>query len=135
MYPTQVQTLIQDFSLLENWEDRYQYIIELGKRLPPFPSEYQIETYRVAGCQSQVWIHPEEREGKLYFDATSDALIVKGLIALLKQVYSGRTREEILAISPDFIKELGLDKHLSQTRSNGLYHMLKTIFDYATIKK
>ncbi len=125
------QQLVADFNCFDNWLDKYEYIIDLGRQLPDFPEEWQIEDYRIHGCQAQVWIKPALREGNLHFDATSDAAIVKGLIAILLQLYSDRTPKEILATKPDFIKAIGLDQHLSPTRSNGLYHMLEAIYRFA----
>ncbi|MBE0505797.1 MAG: SufE family protein [Marinospirillum sp.] len=129
------QTLLEEFEFFDNWMDRYQYIIDLGKALPTYPEEWKTPEYKIEGCQSQVWIHPEVKDDVLYFAAISDAAIVSGLIALLVRIYSGRTAAEILATPPDFLKELGLDKHLSPTRSNGLYAMLERIFAVAKAAK
>ena len=111
--------------------DRYRYIIDLGKELPPFPEEWMTDAYKVRGCQSQVWLKPDNENGRLLFRATSDAAIVSGLIAILLKIYSDRTPEEILATPPEFIEGIGLDEHLSPSRSNGLHSMIQTMFGYA----
>lgn len=125
------QQLLEEFEFFDNWMDRYQYIIDLGKALPAYPDDWKTAEYKIEGCQSQVWIRPEAREGRIHFAAISDAAIVSGLIALLVRIYSDRTPAEILATPPDFLKALGLDKHLSPTRSNGLHAMLERIFAVA----
>lgn len=123
--------LIEEFSLFDNWMDRYQYIIDMGKQLPAFPDELKSAETRIHGCQSNVWIH-HEREGEtLHFLATSDAAIVSGLIAVLMRIYNDRPPGEIVATPPSFLEDLGLDKHLSPTRANGLHAMLKRIFALA----
>lgn len=122
------QELLEEFELFDNWLDRYQYIIDLGKALPAYPDEWKAVEYKIDGCQSQVWLRPEVKDNKLYFSATSDAAIVTGLIAILLRIYSGRSPAEILATQPEFLTALGLDKHLSPTRSNGLNAMLQRIF-------
>ena len=123
--------LIDEFQLFDNWLDRYQYLIDLGRKLPEFPAEWQNEDYRLHGCQSQVWLKPETREGRLVFHAASDAAIVSGLIAILLRIYSDRTPEEILATPPSFIEGIGLNDHLSPSRSNGLHAMVQTMFGHA----
>ncbi len=120
-------TLIEDFSLLEDWSDRYQQIIDMGRRLPPYPEEYRTDDFKIRGCQSQVWIRPWRDNECLRFDAVSDAAIVCGLIALLLKIYDNRQPEEILAADPTFIGSLGLDSHLSPTRRNGLAAMMDVI--------
>ncbi|SFB89081.1 cysteine desulfuration protein SufE [Marinospirillum celere] len=125
------QELLEEFEMFDNWMDRYQYIIDLGKALPAFPDEWKTAEYIIEGCQSQVWIRPDIRDGRIHLDAISDAAIVSGLIAILLRIYSDRTSEEILNTPPEFLKELGLDKHLSPTRSNGLHAMLERIFALA----
>lgn len=119
--------LVEEFALFDNWMDRYQYIIDLGRQLPPFPEESKTEEHRIRGCQSQVWLVTSPRGDRLHFQAVSDSAIVSGLIAILMRIYSGRTAREILATPPAFISAIGLDQHLSPTRSNGLHAMLKTI--------
>ena len=121
----------EEFALFDDWTDRYQYIIDMGKKLPPFPEDAKVEENRLHGCQSQVWMTRELRDGRLYFEAISDAAIVSGLIALLMRVYSGRRPEEILATPPEFLEAIQLSEHLSPTRSNGLHAMLRYIREYA----
>ncbi|MEE8281298.1 MAG: SufE family protein [Gammaproteobacteria bacterium] len=128
----QTQTeLVDEFQLFDNWMDRYQYIIDLGKRLPPFPPEWQTEDFRLHGCQSQVWLKADRSTDRLDFHAISDSAIVSGLIAILMRVYSGRSPAEIVATPPDFIDAIGLHEHLSPTRSNGLHAMIDAIKGYA----
>ena len=119
--------LIAEFMVFDNWLDRYQYLIDLGRQLPPFPERWKTEANHVQGCQSQVWLHCRELGERLVFHAISDAAIVSGLIALLIRVYSNQCPQQILETPPIFIKELGLAAHLSPTRSNGLHVMLNTI--------
>lgn len=123
--------LIEEFQFFDNWMDRYQYLIDLGRKLPPFPEQYRTEAYRLHGCQSQVWLRTEAQGERLAIQATSDSAIVSGLIALLLRVYDGRRAAEIRASPPEFIKAIGLDEHLSPTRSNGLRAMLRAINDAA----
>jgi cysteine desulfuration protein SufE len=128
----QAQTdLIDEFELFDSWLDRYQYLIDLGRKLPDFPAEWQTEEYKLHGCQSQVWLKAQEGDGKLSFCAISDSAIVSGLIAVLMRVYSDRTPSEILATPPDFIDAIGLHEHLSPTRSNGLHAMIDSIRRHA----
>ncbi len=117
--------------MLGDWSERYQYLIDLGRRLPPLPDDLRSEAYKVDGCQSQVWIAPHGDAHRLDFNAASDSSIVSGLIALLLRVYSGRSAAEILATDPTFVAELGLSRHLSPTRSNGLHAMLGRIKHHA----
>ena len=124
------QELVEEFEMFDNWMDRYQYIIDMGKQLPDFPEERRTEEYKIQGCQSNVWMC-HEQAGELVFKATSDAAIVSGLIAVLLRIYSERTAEEINQTEPHFLKDLGLDKHLSPTRSNGLHAMLERIYQVA----
>ena len=119
--------LIEDFGLFESWIDRYQYIIDLGKDLPEFPDQWRTEDHRIRGCQSQVWLKTRCVDGRLDFTAVSDSAIVSGLIAILMRVYSGRQAGEIKDATPEFIGSIGLDEHLSPTRSNGLNAMIKAI--------
>ncbi len=123
--------VIEEFSLFEDWMDRYQYLIDLGRRLPEFPESLRTEENRIRGCQSQVWFVAEEKDGRLQFRAVSDAAIVSGLIALLLRVYSGKQPQDILDTPPDFVTALELQSHLSPTRSNGLSSMLKAIRGFA----
>ena len=123
--------IIEEFSLFDDWMDRYQYLIDLGRRLPEFPDELRTDANRIRGCQSQVWFVPEKRNERLYFRAISDAAIVSGLIALLLRLYSGREPRDILDTPVDFVGALDLQNHLSPTRSNGLSSMLKAIRGFA----
>jgi cysteine desulfuration protein SufE len=123
--------LIEEFQFLDNWMDRYQYLIDLGKQLPAFPEEWRTEQYRLHGCQSQVWLRTEPHGDRLEFQAVSDSAIVSGLIALLMRVYNGRRAMEIVDTPPTFIAAIGLDEHLSPTRSNGLRAMIRAIRDAA----
>jgi cysteine desulfuration protein SufE len=125
------QEIIDEFSLFDDWMDRYQYLIDLGRRLPELPDDLRTEENRIRGCQSQVWFVPEQRDGRLYFQAISDAAIVSGLIALLLRLYSGRYPQDILDTPPDFVEALQLQSHLSPTRSNGLSSMLRAIRRFA----
>ena len=125
------QELIDDFSMFDDWMDRYQYIIDMGRRLPDFPDEFRTEENRIRGCQSQVWFVADEQDGRLEFQAISDAAIVSGLIAILLRLYSGRKPQDILDTSPDFVAALQLESHLSPTRSNGLSSMLQAIRNFA----
>lgn len=121
------QELIEEFGFFDNWMDRYQYLIELGRRLPEFPAGEMTEENKLQGCQSQVWLVSSAEDGRMHYQATSDAAIVKGLIAVVLRVYDDRPPEEIVATEPSFIAALGFDEHLSPTRSNGLMAMLKSI--------
>ncbi len=125
------EELIEEFSFFDDWTDRYQYLIDLGRKLPEFPEHWRNEENRLHGCQSQVWIRHEVRGERIHFDAISDSAIVSGLIALLLRVYSDCTAEEILVTKPDFIHSIGLDSHLSPTRKNGLHAMLEAIGNVA----
>ncbi len=122
-----IAAIAEDLALFDDWMDRYQFIIELGRKLPPYPPELQDEPHRVQGCQSQVWLAASQREGNLYFAGASDAAIVSGLVALVLRVYSGRSRAEILATSPAFLKDLGLIAALSTNRGNGVAAMAERI--------
>ncbi len=124
--------LVDEFEFFDDWMDKYQYIIDMGKQLPEFPEEWKTDLNKINGCQSQVWIHHEFSDGKIKLHAISDAAIVSGLIALLLRIYDNRTPADILATQPEFLAKLGLDKHLSPTRSNGLHAMLQRIGEVAT---
>ena len=125
------QALIEEFQFFDDWMDRYQYIIDLGRRLPDFPETAMTDAHKIKGCQSQVWFLAEMQEDRLHFQATSDAAIVSGLIAVLLRIYNDRKPADILASSADFVSELGFEQHLSPTRSNGLAAMLQAINDFA----
>jgi len=123
--------IADEFSFFADWSERYQYLIDLGRKLPPFPEAWKTEEYRLHGCQSMVWIVPEGNADRLVFHAVSDSAIVSGLIYLALRVYSGRPAAEILATEPDYVAAIGLARHLSPTRSNGLAAMLSFIRDTA----
>jgi len=123
--------LVAEFRLFDDWMDRYQYLIDLGRRLPEFPADAMTDEHRIRGCQSQVWFLAEMRDGRLHFQATSDAAIVSGLIAVLLRIYNDREPRDILETPADFVAALGLEQHLSPTRSNGLASMLKAIRHFA----
>ncbi len=127
-----VKGRLQQFN---DWEDRYKELIQLGRALAPISDEQRDEKYQVKGCQSQVWLIPEFKDGHVYFLADSDAVLVKGIIALLVNVYSGSTPDEILNNKPDFLKEVGITEHLSMNRTNGLASMMKQIQMYAVVFK
>jgi cysteine desulfuration protein SufE len=124
--------LVEEFQFFDNWMDRYQYLIDLGRRLPALDESELIDANKIKGCQSQVWFVAAEKHGRLEFRAISDAAIVSGLIALLLRIYSGRLPQDILDTPPDFVAALELEQHLSATRSNGLGAMLKAIRSFAT---
>lgn len=125
------QQLIEEFSYFDNWMDRYQYLIDLGRRLPEFPESDMTDANKIKGCQAQVWFVASKEEDRLKFRAISDAAIVSGLIALLLRIYSGRRPQEILDTPADFVAALELEQHLSPTRSNGLSSMLQAIRTFA----
>jgi cysteine desulfuration protein SufE len=130
--PTEAQLAIkEEFGYFGDWSERYQYLIDLGRKLPPFPDKWKTEEHRLLGCQSLVWIVPQGDADRLDFNAISDSAIVSGLIYLALRVYSGRSAAEILATRPDYISDIGLAKHLSPTRSNGLAAILAFIQDTA----
>lgn len=119
------QSLIEDFSLFETWEEKYEYLIDLGKKLSPLDAAYKIEDYKIKGCQSSVWVHSTYENGKVYYEGDSDAIIVKGLVSLMIMILSGQKPADIVEAPLDFINEIGLSSHLAQTRSNGLRAMIK----------
>lgn len=121
------QSIIDDFSMFDEWLDKYEYIIELGKKLDSFPENKKTDDRLIKGCQSRVWLDWEVKGGKLYFTADSDAIITKGIISLLISVYSGRSAEEIAGDDFSFLEKLGLKENLSPTRANGLESMVETI--------
>ena len=125
------QELIDDFAFLSDWEQKYEYIIDLGKELKGLPEEKKKEDILIKGCQSQVWLDAELRDGKIFFLADSDGILPKGIISLLVGVYSGHTAEEFLAADFDFISKIGLQEFLSPSRANGLASMIKQIKFYA----
>lgn len=130
------QTIIHlqgEFADFPDWEERYSHIIAMGKGLAPYSEEFRTEEFKVKGCQSQVWLHPSIADNTIHFEADSDALIVKGLVALLMRIFNGRTPKEILDAPQDLVQRLGLDQHLSNNRTNGLASMLKQIKLYALV--
>jgi len=122
---------INDFSLFDEWDEKYAYIIELGKKLAPLSEEYRKEEYKIKGCQSQVWLHSYLKDGKVFFEADSDAIIVKGLVSLLIKILSGHKPEEIANADLYLMEKIGMKQHLSPTRSNGLASMVKQMKLYA----
>lgn len=129
------EEVIEEFSDFDNWMDKYQLLIDLGNEQKPLPEEYKTDSNLIDGCQSRVWLQCDFVDGKLVFRAESDALIVKGIIALLIEVLSGHTPDEILNADLHFIDKIGLTQHLSPTRSNGLLAMIKQIRMYALAYK
>jgi cysteine desulfuration protein SufE len=125
------KSVVEEFAGLATWEDRYRHLIALGKALPALPDDKKLEDYKVKGCQSQVWIHARLEDGRVIFEADSDALLVRGLVALLLRVYSRATPAEILQTPPDFVREIGLESKLSPSRANGLFAMVKQMKFYA----
>ncbi len=123
--------IIETFELFDDWLEKYQYIIDLGKRLEPMDESLKVDDNILHGCQSQVWLVHDFSDGKLHFQANSDAAIVSGLIKLVMTIYSGQTPEKITATEPDFIEKIGLSSHLSSTRSNGLNAMIQKIKETA----
>ena len=119
--------VVEDFSMYDEWLDKYEYLIDLGRRLEPFPEELKTDDRLIKGCQSRVWLDTREEDGRLYFRADSDAIITKGIISLLIGVYSGRTATEIAADDFSFVDRLGLRENLSPTRANGLASMIETL--------
>src|SRR5690348_411600 len=130
--PAEAQAaIVEEFAFFGDWSERYQYLIDLGRKLTPIPEAKRIDEFKVSGCQSQVWIIPHGDASRLDFDAMSDSSIVSGLSALLMRIYSGRSAAEITSTEPTFVKAIGLEGHLSPTRSNGLHAMLKKIAEIA----
>jgi cysteine desulfuration protein SufE len=125
------EEIIDEFSMFEDWMQRYEYIIELGKTLHLIDEQYKTDENIIKGCQSKVWLHAEQQDGKLVFTADSDAILTKGIIAILIRVFSDKTPDEILNADTRFIDEIGLKEHLSPTRANGLVSMIKQIKMYA----
>jgi len=129
-----IAAIADEFSVFDDWMDRYQFIIELGRKLPPYPDAWADDAHRVPGCQSRVWLEAEVRDGRLYLAGASDAAIVSGLVALLLRVYSGRTAAEIAATDPVFLKDLGLIEALSTNRGNGIAAMARKIREVAVLR-
>ena len=127
--------IVEEFSLFDSWDDKYEYIIDLGKKLPPLEDKYKRDENRVRGCQSTVYLVADYKDGWVYYKAESDAVIVKGLINMLIRVLSGQTPDEIVEAKLNFIREIGMMTHLAQTRSNGLLAMVKQMKNYAVAYK
>lgn len=123
--------IVEEFSMFEDWMQRYEYIIDLGKALPLIEEQYKTEDNIIKGCQSKVWVHAEENDGKIVFTADSDAILTKGIIAILIRAFSNQKAMDILEANTDFIDQIGLKEHLSPTRANGLVSMIKQIKMYA----
>lgn len=123
--------IIDEFSMFEDWEERYQYMIDLGKDLPLIEAQYKTDSNIIKGCQSKVWVHAELKDDKLFFTADSDAIITKGIIAILIRVFSNQKPKDIIEANTDFIEKIGLKDHLSPTRANGLVSMIKQLKMYA----
>ena len=123
--------IVDEFSMFDDWMERYEYIIELGKGLPIIEEQFKTEDNIIKGCQSKVWVHAEENDGKVVFSADSDAILTKGIIAILIRAFSNQTPAAILEANTDFVDEIGLKEHLSATRANGLVSMIKKIKLYA----
>ena len=125
------QEIVEEFALFDEWMDKYEHIIELGKDLPLIDEQYKTDENLIKGCQSKVWLHAELKDGKIIFTADSDAIITKGIVGLVIRVFSNHTPQEIIDANLFFIDQIGLQEHLSPTRSNGLLSMLKQIRMYA----
>ncbi|HHC80578.1 MAG TPA: SufE family protein [Flavobacteriia bacterium] len=125
------EEIVDEFSMFDDWMERYEYLIELGKSIPLIDPQYQTDDNLIKGCQSKVWLHAEEKGGKILFTANSDAILTKGIIALLLRVFSNHSPQEILDADTSFIDKIGLKEHLSPTRANGLVSMIKQLKLYA----
>jgi cysteine desulfuration protein SufE len=133
--PATEREIVEEFSLFDSWDDKYEYIIDLGKRLAPLEDRHKTDENKVRGCQSTVWLVADYKDGKVIYKAESDAVIVKGLISMLIRVLSGHSPDEILEAKLDFIREIGMTTHLAQTRSNGLVAMVKQMKNFALAYK
>jgi cysteine desulfuration protein SufE len=127
--------IAEEFALFDSWDDKYEYIIDLGKKLPALKDQFKIDDIRVRGCQSTVWLVADYRDGRVFYQAESDAVIVKGLISMLIRVLSGHAPDDIIAAKLNFIQEIGMTTHLAQTRSNGLLAMVKQMKNFALAYK
>ncbi len=125
------EEIIDEFSMFDDWMERYEYIIELGKSLPIIDKQYKTDDNLIVGCQSKVWLHAEKKDDKIIYTSDSDAILTKGIIALLLRVFTNQTSENILKANTDFIDKIGLKEHLSPTRANGLVSMVKKVKLYA----
>ena len=129
------EEITEEFALFDSWEDKYEYIIDLGKKLPALEPGFKKEENKIRGCQSQVWLVANEHDDRIFFKADSDAVIVKGLVSMLIRVLSGHRPDEIIHAKLDFINKIGMTTHLAQTRSNGLLSMVKQMKNYALAYK
>jgi cysteine desulfuration protein SufE len=129
------EQIIEEFALFDDWNDKYEYIIDMGKKLPALDETYKTDANKIKGCQSNVWLHAGKEDGKIRFEADSDAIIVKGLVSMLIRVLSDRTPDEIVNTDLYFIDKIGMTKHLAQTRSNGLLSMVKQMKFYGLAYK
>jgi cysteine desulfuration protein SufE len=127
--------IVAEFSMFDDWMDKYNYLIELGKSLPVIDDQYKTDQYLITGCQSKVWLHAALHEGKVIFTGDSDAIITKGIVSLLIRVLSGQTPDEVIDAKLGFVDQIGLQEHLSPTRSNGLLSMIRQMKLYATVFK
>jgi cysteine desulfuration protein SufE len=127
------QDIVEEFALFDTWDDKYEYIIDMGKKLKPLDDIHKKEENKIKGCQSTVWMVSEYKDGKVYYKAESDAVIVKGLVSMLIRVLSGHSAEEIINAKLEFIDQIGMKQHLAQTRSNGLLSMVKQMKLDATV--
>ena len=125
------QSIIEEFDMFENWMEKYEYIIDLGKSLPIIDNKFKTEDYLINGCQSRVWLHAQQKDDKVIYTADSDAIMTKGIVALLIRAFSEQQAQEIVEADTDFIKQIGLKEQLSPTRANGLVSMLKQMKLYA----
>ena len=129
------EEIVEEFGLFDGWDDKYEYIIDMGKKLPPLDPKYKVDENKVKGCQSTVWLGAEYENGKVEYKADSDAVIVKGLISMLIRVLSNQKPDDIINAKLDFINRIGMTGHLAQTRSNGLLAMVKGMKNYALAYK
>ena len=127
--------IVEEFSLFDSWDDKYEYIIDLGKKLDFLEDKHKLDENKVKGCQSTVWLVADKKDGRIFYNADSDAMIVKGLISMLIRVLSGQKPDDIINARLDFIREIGMMGHLAQTRSNGLLAMVKQMKNYALAYK
>jgi cysteine desulfuration protein SufE len=134
-YLKNAQQIVSEFEMFDDWMDKYNFIIEMGKTLPVIEAQYKTDNYLISGCQSQVWLFAEYRDARVWFTADSDAIITKGIVNILIRTLSGLTTEEIINADMDFINHIGLREHLSPTRSNGLNSMIKQMKLYALVFK
>lgn len=130
-----IDTLVDRFNQFKDWEDRYRELMLFGKEYPNLDEKYQVDKFKVNGCQSQVWLYPTLKDGKVMLSADSDAVLVKGIVSLLVHAYTERTPDEILSLPPEFLERLGITEHLSMNRTNGIRAMLKKIQTYAMLFK